>query len=97
MSDKVYPCFKARLGQISGAVFEGQYGHSVTIQKRVYNKQTQETRYEKMYVAENDLLNLAYVATKVLDWLLANPIEKPKQAEAPQQPQQEQNDSEIPF
>ena len=79
-----FPIFKTQLGKVSGAVFSGQYGYSVIMQKRIYNKEKQETRYEKMYVAEADLLNLAYVATKVLDWLLLNPEQKPQSTPEPE-------------
>lgn len=94
---KQYPIYKVNLGRISAAVFEGQYGYSVKLQRRVYNQQTKESRYEGMYIGSvEDAFKVGEIAIKVANWLLDHPSVKNATPGTDSAEQQPQND-EIPF
>lgn len=93
MSEKVYPVMKMKTGSISVAVFDGQYGRNVVLQRSIYNKKTQNTRYEKMTLLLTNCLDAAYLLTKALDWHLTNPEPEREQ----QTPSEKTKDDSIPF
>jgi len=102
---KNYPKFKVKDGSISAAVFDGQYGFSVSLQKYIVNPQTGEKRNDRIFLNSNDLLKVAFVVQRAKAWLSTQP-DRPKQpnAQQPQQgyqsqqpPQETPNDGNVPF
>lgn len=77
-------------GAISGAIWDGQYGYSPSVQKAKRTKEGEFVKDEKgkqvytPYYNAGDLLHIAFVANNLYAWLLANP--KPKDDEQTDQP-----------
>lgn len=95
MAEKIYPVFKIKSGNISVAIFEGEYGRNVVLQRSVYNKQTQEYRYEKMTINPAQALDVAFVATEALRWCVINSEIKPEKEQSQKISEKSEND--IPF
>jgi len=75
------PLFSINSGAIQGAVWDGKYGPQPSIRKAKRNK---EGKYEKNeegkqvyteYYSKNDLLNVAYVANALYDYMSKMPKE----------------------
>jgi hypothetical protein len=87
---KNHPIFKVKDGNVSAAVFQSQYGPSVSLQKYIFNKETQQGRNESMFLNPNDLMKVVFVLFQTKGWLAAQPepqknTQQPMGTAAPQQ------------